>query len=44
MTTRGGFTLTAELPVEAAPAPTAYAVPEPAQAVPPVPAGPTLGP
>ncbi len=40
---RGGFTVTAELPVEA-PAPTAYAVPEPAQAVPPVPAGPTLGP
>ncbi|MFE8014990.1 sensor histidine kinase [Streptomyces antibioticus] len=45
---RGGFTVTAELPaelpVEAAPAPTAYAVPESAQAVPPVPAGPTLGP
>ncbi|MET9060682.1 histidine kinase [Streptomyces antibioticus] len=45
---QGGFTVTAELPaelpVEAAPAPTAYAVPEPAQAVPPVPAGPTLGP
>ncbi|MCX4739501.1 histidine kinase [Streptomyces antibioticus] len=40
---RGGFTVTAELPVEA-PAPTAYAVPEPTQAVPPVPAGPTLGP